>query len=176
MQASLRESRSLPGARQRQENARQSLCRAFFVRAHDKECTTDFCTVKSHCRAPSLTTHGELSLPCVAGRRTAKKQLTTPVANDVKWHLPCASLKTHGKDWNFVVRQLENARQRSYCGQQFLSLCRAHAQKRTTKCPLHFFCFARIKITKNHMHNMHSIIFITVITYIIIFITGSYIL
>jgi hypothetical protein len=62
------------GARQKQENARQSLYCVYSIGAHDKERMVDFCTVKSHCRAPSLTTHGELSLSCVTGRRTAKKK------------------------------------------------------------------------------------------------------
>jgi hypothetical protein len=61
---------------------KQAVCRA--PRAHDKERTLYFCMVKSHCRAPCLTTHGELPLLCVTGRRTAKKkQLTAPGANGV---------------------------------------------------------------------------------------------
>jgi hypothetical protein len=62
-----------PGARQRHKNAQQSFCGAFFIGTHGKRHTVAFCTVKSHCRAPCLTMHGELSLPCVMGRRTAKK-------------------------------------------------------------------------------------------------------
>jgi hypothetical protein len=46
---SLRESWGLPcasNARQRLENARQSLCRAFFIEAHGKGHTVPYCTVK----------------------------------------------------------------------------------------------------------------------------------
>jgi hypothetical protein len=59
---------------------KQAVCRA--PRAHDKERILDFGMVerildfgmvKSHCRAPCLTTHGELPLLCVTGRCTAKK-------------------------------------------------------------------------------------------------------
>jgi hypothetical protein len=42
-------------------------------KTHGKKHMVEICTVKSHYRASSLTTHGELSLPCVAGRRMAKK-------------------------------------------------------------------------------------------------------
>jgi hypothetical protein len=62
-----------PDAPQRHENAWQRFCRSFFVRAHDKEHTVEFCTVNSHCRALHQRTHGELCLPCVTGRSTAKK-------------------------------------------------------------------------------------------------------
>jgi hypothetical protein len=68
MQQTLPENQGLPcvsGTRQRLENARQSLCRAFVIEAHDKGHTADYYTVKSHCRAPSLTTHVEKSLSCV---------------------------------------------------------------------------------------------------------------
>jgi hypothetical protein len=41
------------------KNARQSLCRAFLVEAHGKRHTVAYRTVKLHCRAPSLTMHGE---------------------------------------------------------------------------------------------------------------------
>jgi hypothetical protein len=47
------------------KNARQTLCRAFFIEAHGKGHTVAFCTVKSLCRAPRLTKHGKESLPCV---------------------------------------------------------------------------------------------------------------
>jgi hypothetical protein len=53
------------------QNARQTLCRAFFVGAHDKGRTVAFYTVKRLCRAPRLTTHGK------------KKQLTAPEPNGV---------------------------------------------------------------------------------------------
>jgi hypothetical protein len=100
------------GARQMPKNARQSLCRAFLVGAHGKEHTVAICTVNSHCRAPCITTHSELSLPCVTGRRPAKKA-------------------THGvgrkrRGRTFVVHRTKNAWQRSY-------LCRAPQLKRTAK-------------------------------------------
>jgi hypothetical protein len=73
----LRESRGLlcaPSARQGQENAQQRLYRVFSVGAHGKQCTVEFCTVNNYCRAPYLSTHGELSLSCITGRRTANKR------------------------------------------------------------------------------------------------------
>jgi hypothetical protein len=90
----LQELGGLPCVKQMPENARQNLCRAFFVRAHNKEHTVQICTVNSHCRAPRLTTHGELSLPCVTGRCTAKKkQLTALTPIGALWPLPCADKK-----------------------------------------------------------------------------------
>lgn len=88
-------------------------------REHDKERTVDFCTVKSHCCAPCLTTHGELSLSCVMGRGTAKKSYSwrrwqtscngfchaPPKKRTAKiCPLPCATIKTHDKESVFAVR------------------------------------------------------------------------
>jgi hypothetical protein len=86
-----------PDAPQRHENAWQRFCRSFFVRAHDKEHTVEFCTVNSHCRALHQRTHGELCLPCVTGRSTAKK------ATDGAGAKQCVTA--------FAVRRQKNARQ-----------------------------------------------------------------
>jgi hypothetical protein len=106
------------GARQRPKNARQSLCRAFLVGAHGKEHTVAICTVNSHCRAPCITTHSELFLSCVTGRRPAKKSNSrcrsqtawkdlcrAPYEKRMAKKLPlsCTTTKTHGKEATFVM-------------------------------------------------------------------------
>jgi hypothetical protein len=107
---SLRETCALScvsGARQRLENARQWLCRAFFVEAHGKGHTVVFCTVNSLCRAPSSITHGEQTLPCVTcgARQTKVIDGTTGYGrrtggDDVQKTLPCGRNGTHGKEWH----------------------------------------------------------------------------
>jgi hypothetical protein len=75
-QVALRENLGLPcasSARQRLKNARQSLCHAFLVEAHGKRHTVAYRTVKLHCRVPSLTMHGEKSLPCVSNSARQRK-------------------------------------------------------------------------------------------------------
>jgi hypothetical protein len=99
---------------------------AFFIEAHGKGRTVDFCTVNSHCRAHSPHTRRKIFV-VRHGRHTAKTMTHgAHVANGVGWGLSCVGNKTHGKELAFAVRPRKNARQR-------IDLCHAPMQKRRAK-------------------------------------------
>lgn len=111
-------------------------------REHDKERTVDFCTVKSHCCAPCLTTHGELSLSCVMGRGTAKKSNSWR-----RWQTSCNGFchappkKRTAKICPLPCATPTNARQTHCFGQLYWSLCRAPHQQTHGKGTIPADCF-----------------------------------
>jgi hypothetical protein len=123
-------------------------------KTHGKESMVDFCTVKSHYRSPSIKR--TVKYLCRASREGAQQKKRSARRRTQKaWDslcrapaqkrtakigpLPCAYLKTHGKDrllscahvkthdkeLGFVVCPIKNTRQRSYSSLRFWSLCRA---------------------------------------------------
>jgi hypothetical protein len=114
----IRETQGLPCARntlQSSQNARQSLCCAFFSKTHNKGRTTDFCRFlhgKGLLPCVFCHKHGKDPLPCVKDGARQNKGANGGT-EQTAWACLCRARpnKMHDKGWVFAVRFPLNARQ-----------------------------------------------------------------